>query len=275
MIDAELNIRLKEQYNPEGSTLRKAQLRMVELLQFIDKVCTEYNLRYWISFGTLLGAVRHGGFIPWDDDADICMPIEDLMKFKNIMLHKNPSKEFVIQCHENDPGYNRSQWIVLRDLRSEYLKDSPFHNGLKYRGLQVDIFPVEENVSLSLKKFVDFLQRLFITKPSVSNLWCFTILRPFRTFFWHMINDKIIPLCRLYKNNRYCESYVISYGVPLHYRYIGEKSDIFPLQRIIFENGEFNAPKDYEKCLSNLYGNWEEVPSSSNIKTHNVQVVFK
>jgi lipopolysaccharide cholinephosphotransferase len=251
---------------------------MAELLKFIDKVCTENGLSYWISFGTLLGAVRHGGFIPWDDDTDICMPIEDLRKFMQIMLYNNPSEEFVLQCHENDPGYNRSQWVVLRDLKSEYIQEgkySKFHNKLKYRGLQVDIFPVEENVSMGLKKCVDLSQSLFITKPTVSDKWCYIILKPFRMFIWYLLNYIIIPLCRLYKNKRYSNSYIISYGVPIPFKYIGEKSDIYPLQRISFENKELNAPKEYDNYLSNLYGDWRKVPSPSEIKTHNVKVIFK
>lgn len=275
MIDVEFQNRLREQYNPDGSTLRKAQLRMVDLLKFMDKVCTDNGLRYWLSFGTLLGAARHGGFIPWDDDTDICMPLEDMLKFKQIMLHNNPSKEFVLQCHESDSGYNRSQWIVLRDLCTEYLQDSRFHNSLTYRGLQVDIFPVEENVYMGLKKCVDILQRHLIRKPTVSTKWYYVILRPFRNVFWHMINKMIIPLCRSFKNKRNEKNYIISYGVPIPYKYIGKESDIYPLQRISFENGQFNAPQEYDKYLSNLYGDWKEVPSPSNIKTHHVQVLFK
>lgn len=275
MIDAEFHNRLREQYSPDGSTLRKAQLRMVDLLKFIDKVCADNGLRYWLSFGTLLGAARHGGFIPWDDDTDICMPLEDLQRFKQIMLYKNPSKEFVLQCHENDSGYNRSQWVVLRDLCTECLQGNQFHNKLKYKGLQVDIFPVEENVSMGVKKCVDFLQRYFIARPTVSNKWYYNILKPFRMFFWYTLNYIIIPLCRLYKNKQYRNTYVISYGVPIPYRYIGEKNDIFPVKRISFENEVFNAPKEFEKYLSNLYGDWEKVPSPSNIKTHHIRVIFK
>lgn len=275
MIDIEFHNRLREQYNPDGSPLRRGQLRMVEMLKFIDTICEENNINYWISFGTLIGAVRHGGFIPWDDDTDICMPIEDLRRFKQIMLHDNPSKEFILQCRENDPGYNRSQWVVLRDLCTEYLKDEKFHNNLKYRGLQVDIFPVEENVSISMKKCADFIQRHLITQPTVSKKWYYIILRPFRMFFWYILNYVMIPLCRLCKNKGNKNAYIISYGVPIPYRYIGEKRDIFPLQKISFENRDFNAPKEYEKYLSNLYGDWRKVPSPSNIKTHNVKIIFK
>ena len=71
MIDQEIQAKLREKFNPDGSMLRKQQLRMLEILLYIDKVCKENNINYWLSSGTLLGAVRHGGFIPWDDDLDI------------------------------------------------------------------------------------------------------------------------------------------------------------------------------------------------------------
>lgn len=274
MIDSKQQEQLRSRYNPEGSQLRRAQLRMVEMLCFIDKVCQEHKITYWISFGTLIGAVRHRGFIPWDDDADICMPLEDLRKFKQIMLYNNPSNEFVLQCQETDPGYNR-QWVVLRDLRTEYLKDDKFHNNLKYRGLQVDIFPVETNVSMKLKYFADFVQRYFISRPSVSNKWYYNIIKPFRTIFVIILKYVIIPFCRNCKNRQNSNAYVISYGVPIPFKFVGEKSDIFPLQRILFENVEFYAPNKYEEYLSNLYGDWENVPSHSNIKTHHVKIVFK
>ena len=64
---------LKSRFNPEGSLLRRQQNRMTELLIEIDRICKKHSIQYWLSSGTLLGAVRHKGFIPWDDDMDICM----------------------------------------------------------------------------------------------------------------------------------------------------------------------------------------------------------
>ena len=75
---------LKEKYNPEGSTLRKAQLRMLEMAVFLDKVLKENGITYYIEAGNLLGAVRHGGFIPWDDDFDIAVDAKDIKKIKKI-----------------------------------------------------------------------------------------------------------------------------------------------------------------------------------------------
>ena len=70
MILPELQEQLRTEYNPDGSILRRQQMKMLDILLRVDKFCKEHDIKYWLSSGTLLGAVRHGGFIPWDDDDD-------------------------------------------------------------------------------------------------------------------------------------------------------------------------------------------------------------
>ena len=72
-------------YNPEGSTLRKAQLRMLEILKEIDKICKKHHITYWLDGGTMLGCARHKGFIPWDDDLDIAVFEEDYERLLHIL----------------------------------------------------------------------------------------------------------------------------------------------------------------------------------------------
>ena len=76
------------EYNGPDTPLRKAQLASVDVLNEFDRVCRENGLVYWLDFGTLLGAVRHKGFIPWDDDIDVSMPLADWQKFKSIGADK-------------------------------------------------------------------------------------------------------------------------------------------------------------------------------------------
>ena len=73
---------LHKKYNPDGSDLRRMQMRMLDMLKEVDRICKKYDIPYWLSGGTLLGSVRHGGFIPWDDDLDIELMEDDFQRFE-------------------------------------------------------------------------------------------------------------------------------------------------------------------------------------------------
>ena len=103
-MDNNLKQELRERFNPDGSLLRRQQLRMLELLEAVDLVCKKYDIPYWLSSGTLIGAVRHQGFIPWDDDLDIEMLREDYLRLMKVLPEELPDK-FVLQTHETDPNY--------------------------------------------------------------------------------------------------------------------------------------------------------------------------
>ena len=102
MIQPELQEKFRAEYNPDGSILRRQQVKMLDILLHVDKFCKEHNITYWLSSGTLLGAVRHGGFIPWDDDLDIEMRREDFLRFKSLW---KDSDDYIMQSHENDLYY--------------------------------------------------------------------------------------------------------------------------------------------------------------------------
>lgn len=142
---------LRAKYNPEGSILRRAQMRMLDMLLYFDKVCKEQRIPYRIDGGNVLGAVRHGGFIPWDDDIDVVIMRKDLHRLCDYLI-KNPHPQYNIQTYKTDYGYVGA-WVVLRDTKSKYIQDSIEHKVRKYRGLQIDIFPYENRVIKSLHKF--------------------------------------------------------------------------------------------------------------------------
>lgn len=266
MINKEIQKKLREKYNPDGSDLRIAQLRMCEMLKFIDKICKENNLIYWLDSGTLLGAARHKGFIPWDDDTDICMPLNEVRKLKQIFQEKYQDSDFVLHCHETDSMYMNG-WIVLRDLYSEYIQESNLHNIRKYKGLQIDIFPVEDNTVGIFHYVCAGFQSVFINRLLFSN---YRLLHIIASAFYRILYKIIIPIFRFFKNKS-C-FYRMSYGCTFRTkRYL---STIYPLSQIEFEGYMFNAPCDVDKYLNNIYKDWKTIPSEDKIETHDVSFKF-
>lgn len=269
MIDRILQNNLRQKYNPEGSALRNAQLRMLDLLIFIDRICKKHNLVYWLDGGTLLGAARHRGFIPWDDDTDICMPHEDALKFKEILKSDIHEGHIILQTRDSDTNYPHTAWMTLRDLKSRYIQDSFLHNLLKYQGLQVDIFVMECNIPRAIKKISGILHNLLIYFP-LGNNYHLKPLRPFVNINHRVLDYMIYPLLRRIKNRKGTMTYGI--GDPFKNQY--KKTDIFPLGKIEFEGYEFNCPHNVDSYLSNLYGAWREIPDEDHIFFHTHKIEF-
>ena len=121
----------------------------LEILDYIDTLCKKHNINYIINYGTLIGAVRHQGFIPWDDDIDMVISQKDFKRFCDY-LKAHPHPNYVLQDNSTDPGFYK-EWACLRDLRTENRSHENFnsenrriHEAQKYRGLHIDIFLTKE-----------------------------------------------------------------------------------------------------------------------------------
>lgn len=133
--------------------LRKAQLIMLDMLIEFDAICKKHNLQYWLDSGTLLGAVRHQGFIPWDDDIDLAMPIEDYNRFLEI-AKSELSNEIFLQTSQTDKNF-KFDYIKLRSNKASIVELHEKDKHINYhQGVFVDIFPMltiedtEENKTL-------------------------------------------------------------------------------------------------------------------------------
>lgn len=269
-ISEDLQKELRAKYNPDGSMLRRAQLRMVEMLSYFDDFCQKHNLTYWIDAGTLLGAVRHGGFIPWDDDTDVMMPKKDYDKLKKVMLSEPEHEEFVLQCHETDPEFY-GVWLVLRDKKSEYIQDSNLHRMRKYRGVQIDIIACDNRYINTLYKFCARFRYNFINKPLLKN----TNLThaPLKVkIVYHFFQKVLVPFCHFISLPFSHDRMKYYYGAPWNsYRQV---KNIYPVSRIVFENVELSAPHNPEGYLTDEYKSWQSIPPEDKIRTHDVNVVF-
>ena len=140
MIDHE---QLRQQYNPDGSQLRRQQLRMLDILIEVDRICKKHQIEYWLSSGTLIGALRHNGFIPWDDDLDIEMMRTDYLRLLEVLPRELPDW-LALQSDETDPAYFFF-YAKVRDRRSLMLENNGYDRMWKEQGIYIDIFPMERH----------------------------------------------------------------------------------------------------------------------------------
>ena len=147
----------------DKKTLRNLQLTELELLEEVDRICKKCNIHYNIIAGTLLGAVRHGGFIPWDDDADVALLRSEYEKFRKACETELDTTRFYFQDHRNTPGY-RWGYGKLRRKDTVFLREHQEHMPYE-QGVFIDIFPLDyvpENYGVRrVHNFVCFLYRKF------------------------------------------------------------------------------------------------------------------
>lgn len=153
----------------EWENIFKSQGKMTKMLEIFDKVCRGGNFTYWVTGGTLIGAIRHKGFIPWDGDVDVCMLESDFIKFKELVLKYNIlGDSMFLQDSTTDSNYKLS-FPKIRDKYSHYISYEAKHNF--HRGLQIDIFLY--NVQGNKLKAVSRM------KPDIIN-WNYDIIFPLK-----------------------------------------------------------------------------------------------
>lgn len=146
------------------TNLREKQMEMLKMLKQIDSICDKHNLKYTLVWGSTLGAIRHKGFIPWDDDADISMLWSDYKKLLKVWNNDVDIKDYFIQAYENDKRYP----MLYPKVRSRNVeaKEKIFEKVGIEEGVWIDIFPV---INISDNKFIEKLQRKLITVANILN----------------------------------------------------------------------------------------------------------
>lgn len=257
MVDTE---GLRQKYSPDGSVLRNYQLEMIDALLLLDKVCKENGLTYYLSSGTALGAVRHQGFIPWDDDADIALPEKDYRKLVSI-LRNYPSDVYVLQDRYSDFNYINS---FPKFRRKDGTGGSSFpKRGMlyKFKGTGVDIFCVAKNsfvrAFVCQKMRIAFLHWLYMIKNDK--------VRRFLTSINWTIFRCLVPLTwplNIFRKKGELH-YGLGQGYSMHYMW---EQEIFPVGETKFESYSMPIPRDADAYLTHIYGNWRQVPSEEQIQ---------
>lgn len=259
ILDKAVHEELRQKYSPDGSRLRDFQVRIQRILDIVDEICVRNRINYWLSSGTLLGAVRHGGFIPWDDDLDIEILQSDVPRFVEACMRELP-EGYVVQTHKTDKDYYLGL-VKVRETGEEVVEVMRFKDGrvcpVKYghMGIFIDIIPIEQGdlrlVILSGKP------RSLLTKA----IYYWNLPKFMLEAIWHM-NQCIYSICRFISrftsDRQHC--YVTFGSWFLHQRSL---DDIFPLDRIEFEGKMYNAPHDTHAYLTKIYGDYTKLPDES------------
>ncbi len=250
--------------NAEGTTLRKHQLKMLEMLVFIDDVCRKNNIPYWLSGGTLLGAVRHKGFIPWDDDLDIAFFKKDLIKLHGLL--RGYQGKYALQAYDTDPNYIAPyEKLRMKDTIIEENNDNDLF--YRYKGIYIDLFYLEEGLPL-FHYLSDKLQTSAIRwvkrSKGKKNLGVTAYI-----FFLKKIVFPIFRGC-----SKIFAASKVSYPLGSFFHTQFNKNWVFPLKELEFEGKMFYVPADYDSMLQAQYGNYMQIPSADEITTHVRSVQF-
>lgn len=262
------NIQIRETSN---DPLRQSQLVMLEILHVIDAICEKHGIGYWLDAGTLLGAVRHKGFIPWDDDLDICMLRKDYERFLHIASHELPEDLF-LQTKATDPTI-KWKWAKIRDNFSTFIQLSEKDSRIKYhQGIFIDIFPYDL-VKKDIKKYKLLLNRKFQAShnplyKNISLLLNSMAILPVKAIGYNRL--KKILLNRAQKG----DLKFVTTGIDISLGYHTFSLDtIFPLKKIEFENYHFFAPANTDRYLTQMFGDYMKIPPVEKRKIHAFKIL--
>lgn len=253
--------------NNNSITIRDLQKTILEIMLEINRICIEKNILYFIDGGTCLGAIRHKGFIPWDDDADIAMLRDDYDRFVNLCKNENIlNKEYEIQCYETDNHYSDG-FIRIRKRNTLCVVNYHKERGYKNLGVFVDVFPLDYSYTNDRKKLIKRKKKIdSITKCLVNKL------SKTRTTFLSKLNYlrlKFISTNKLLKKRQMLEKKYSKKDK----NYIVHTYSSYPISRAVFPYSIYQTPLfvSFEEnqfyCVSNpdlylkiVYGNYMEMP---------------
>lgn len=268
-----------------GTTpLRQAQLVMLRLLRITDAICKRHGLRYWLCSGTLLGAVRHGGFIPWDDDIDIGMPREDYERFVQIAERELPDS-VVMQLRDQETylRFNVNP-CKIRDRFSRIVEPGePELNPEK--GLFLDVFPFDSYSRRgSLRFFYErMIKHFFIVMGKFKDSMAYrdlsmtrSLLSKFHRLWLIMFRLSLgWTLVEVKRSRKYCEQRpFVGFGFDVPFKACYPDEVVYPLKEIEFEGYRFMCPNNIHVFLSTSFGpNYMTPPPVCKRKVHALEIV--
>ena len=246
--------------------LNSIQNRLLEMLKWFDDYCLSHDLTYYVVGGTLLGAIRHQGFIPWDDDIDVALPRDDYNRLINDFENDDRYCLETPYCGNKDFLYSYSK---LYDKSTTLVEKS---RKKCVRGLYIDVFPLDgigdskEEIKKNYRRF-DIKNMLLMTRVLEINrndrfIKKF-VIRVVRLVPERVLNTKklSIKVDKIAQKVSYDKSiYVGNLMGAYRYKELFNKKYIGKVNRYKFESIEVNGFQYYDKYLTHIYGDWRKIP---------------
>lgn len=246
-------------------TLRRLQLTELEILKAVHEFCVQHDIRYSLYAGTMLGAVRHQGFIPWDDDIDICMPRSEYDRF--IKLWKeNPVEGYTLQNKDNSPAFISSFTKIRKDHTTflEHKEDI----GRFHTGIFIDIFPLDRIPSAWLPKRLFYLRcmlyQLMVREYAPTNcgrvirLGSKAILAVVRGKNRRLLKNALQRKLTGFDHDKRLSVVDIAEMHSLRVEYPGDTMDAFC--ELLFEDSAFSVFSAWHTMLSRYFGDYMQLP---------------
>lgn len=252
------------------------QSKLLEIAKKFIKVCEILNLKYFALGGTALGAIRHKGFIPWDDDIDFCMPRADYERFLKEGQKLLPDYLF-IQTHITDKNYF-CPFAKIRDCNTTAIEDGDKDLIINH-GLWIDIFPLDGLPDSDLKrKYYEFLDEKFFRRRMLPYRYKNLSMRgKIQNFVCRLlVPSKRMAYClssKIARKYDFCKSKYVWWNWNSRIRKNFLRIWFESWKYVEFEGTMIRVPEKYSEYLKEHYGNWEELPPLNQRKSVHSMII--
>lgn len=268
--------------NSNGQSLRALQLEELKILQQFKQICDKHQLKFYMTAGTLLGAVRHSGFIPWDDDIDVVMPREDFEKLRKIMSQDTPPGYFYQDGYTDDsyPFFFAKLRKNGTQVAEPTLEGVPMHTGIYIDIFPLDICPQSKSIAILFFKSIELLTCGLLAQNN-PKFTCGYVKWYMRLL--HSVCRRMPRLVLLKSRDgvrsivsRWCkQSRLCTVGGAHGYPYETYQAEWFrTIDTVSFEGNLLPAPMGWDALLSNMYGDYMCPPPKGKREGHFDAVVL-
>ncbi len=263
-------------------TIKEEQQAELEVMKELHSFCVKHGLRYVLGYGTLLGAVRHKGFIPWDNDMDILMPRADVDKLVELNKSEPIGRNIRLFHYTTDANYH---YPIIRACNTKTLVQPTYlREQIDDMGVWVDVFPIDGYIKSKLffqkplRKFYLKMMNATMYVPDSESGFKASLRRSIIKLFPnknHRYERKLSSLCARSRYNSADTVCVLCEEEPPFEKQIMAREDVENPELVPFEDAEFFIPRNADKYLTLQYGDYMQLPPEEDRMTHSICSVYR